>query len=332
MTELQMVELRRSGEPGLDGDSPAAALALLESGHRRGLSGVLITIIGIDGGAPRALGSHMAVLEDGTYCGYISGGCVEAAVAGEALRVWRSGADEVLRFGRNSPFIDVRLPCGGGIDVHMHVRPDPQVIAAALEAHGQRQAFAIELRPELGRASFAPLTGPTPQTGWQNGVFRRVYTPSTRLVLVGRGLEFEALIRLARAAGLDVACLTPDEHGRRLAASLGAPVTDLTSPSETPQMPVDPWSAVVLLFHDHDWETALLGEALDTDAFFIGALGSKRTHEARLLRLRASGVSAAEAARIHGPIGLFGPTREAGSLAISVLAQVAEQRMLLDQV
>ncbi|MDB5621848.1 MAG: Xanthine and dehydrogenase maturation factor, XdhC/CoxF family, partial [Devosia sp.] len=300
-----MVDLRRSSEAGLDGDNPADAFALLESGHRRGLSGVLITIIGVEGGAPRALGSNMAVLEDGTYCGYISGGCVEAAVASEALRVWRSGRDQVLRFGRNSPFMDVRLPCGGGIDLHMHVRPDPGIVAEALRCYGHRQAFSLELRPDAGTATLTLLSGDIPRTGWQDGGFRRVYTPNTKLVLVGRGLEFEALVRLGRAAALDVLCMTPDDRGRQLAASLGAPVVQLTSPAEAPQLPVDPWTAVVLLFHDHDWETTVLREALGSACFFIGALGSKKTHRARCQRLVESGVSELDIARIQGPIGLF---------------------------
>jgi xanthine dehydrogenase accessory factor len=88
---------------------------------------------------------------------------------------------------------------------------------------------------------------------------------------------------------------------------------------------------VVLLFHDHDWETALLGAALGTHAFFIGALGSKNTHRARCQRLMDSGVSDPVISRIQGPIGLFGPTRDATSLAISVLAQIAQRRMLAEQ-
>jgi len=81
---------------------------------------------------------------------------------------------------------------------------------------------------------------------------------------------------------------------------------------------------VVVLFHDHDWEAAILGEALASPCRYIGAMGSVRTHQQRCARLLAAGHSLAEIDRIRGPIGLFGPTRDASTLAISVLAELAQ--------
>ncbi|MGV3651350.1 MAG: XdhC family protein [Devosia sp.] len=320
-------EIRRPLDAGLDGDDPASAFALLESGRQRGLAGVLITIVGVDGGAPRTLGSHMAVLEDGSFVGYISGGCVEASVAAEALTVFAAGKDAVLRFGRNSPFMDIRLPCGGGIDLHMHVRPDPQMVSGALEAIARRESFAIDFAPKASRATLVRGTDPGGPSDWRNGAFRRRYLPRTRLALVGRGLEFEAMMRVGRAAGLDVLAFTPDEHGLAVAQSLHVPVTQLVSLGHVPPLPVDRWTAVVFLFHDHDWESALLGQALATDAFFIGALGSTRTQARRREHLAHAGLTDAQIGRVRGPIGLFGPTRDSTSLTLSVLAEIASERI-----
>lgn len=322
-------EIRRAPGAAHDGDGPEPAFALLADGARRGVAGALITVVGTEGGAPRALGSHMAVLADGTYCGYVSGGCVEAAIAAEALEVMRSGEDAVLRFGLGSRFIDIQLPCGGGIDLHVHVGPDPSVIGGVCDALVRRDAFALELSPEAGTSRLTADTGPHAASGWENGVFRRRYRPTTRLVLVGQGPEFGAILRLARGAGLDLAAFSPDTHSLDVAAGLDVPATRLTGLADAPALPVDPWTAIVFLFHDHDWETALLAQALDSPAFFVGALGSRTTHAARCARLREKGIGEAALARIHGPIGLFGPTRDAASLAVSALAQIVEERRAL---
>lgn len=321
-------DLRRAPGTAFDGDGPEAAFALLADGTRRGLAGALITIVGIDGGAPRALGSHMAVLMDGSYCGYLSGGCVEAAIAGEALEVLRTGRDAVLRFGLGSPFIDVRLPCGGGIDLHVHVNPAPSVIDRVLEALARREAFALELSPRAG-TKLVPDAERRAGSGWENGVFRRRYRPRTRLVMIGQGPEFEATLRLARGADFELMAFSPDAHNLRFAADLGVSATQLIGTFDSPALPADPWTAVVFMFHDHDRETELMMQALESPAFYVGALGSHATHAVRCARLHGRGVGEAALASIHGPIGLFGPTRDATSLAVSVLAQIVEERRAL---
>lgn len=333
LAELPTLDFRRPTDSGLDGDDPASAFALLALGRRKGLRGALLTVVGIEGGAPRPLGSHMAVIEDGTYCGYISGGCVEAAVAGEAIRVIATGRDAVLRFGLKSPFMDIRLPCGGGIDLHVHVTPDADVVDAALDLLTRRAAFALDLVPEAGTASLRAgiSIGFDTITGWADGHFTRRYAPKTRLVLVGRGLEFQVMARLGRAASLDVVGFSPDDYSLSVAQSIGVPATRLTTLRSVPDLPLDPWTAVIFLFHDHDWETALLTRTLAGESFFVGALGSSTTHAIRCQRLRDAGVSEAAIARIHGPMGLFGPTRDSTSLALSVMGQIAKERMRLEQ-
>jgi xanthine dehydrogenase accessory factor len=328
-SEAAIPDLRRAPDTAFDGDGPEAAFALLADGTRRGLAGALITIVGTDGGAPRAPGSHMAVLVDGSYCGYLSGGCVEAAIAGEALEVLRTGKDAVLRFGLGSPFIDVRLPCGGGIDLHVHVNPAPFVIDGVLKALARREAFALELSPRAGTSELVPDAERRAGSGWENGVFRRRYRPRTRLVMIGQGPEFEATLRLARGTDFELAAFSPDAHNLRFAADLGVSATQLVGTSHSRALTADPWTAIVFMFHDHDWETVLMMQALESAAFYVGALGSHATHGIRCARLRDRGVGEAALVRIHGPIGLFGPTRDATSLAVSVLAQIVEERRAL---
>lgn len=316
-------------ETWLDPDDPASVFDLLLEGARQGLAGALLTIVDISGGAPRALGAQMAVLEDGRYCGYVSGGCVEGAVAAEAIRCIEAGAHEILRFGAGSPFIDIELPCGGSIDVQVHVRPDAGLLAEARRMLERRTSFCIALRPTDGTTALAPGSAPRERSAWRDGVFYRHYHPLTQLVLVGEGHELVSLAQIGRAAGLAVHCFTTAEAIGEMVAGSGATVTAVNG-ATLPALPVDPFTAIVILLHDRFKESRLLESALGYDPLYIGALGSRRTHATRVGRLQAAGVSAERIARLHGPIGLFGPTRTSSALAISVLGEITEARIRLD--
>lgn len=316
-------------DTGLDPDDPASVFSLLLQGVRDGLAGALLTIIDIGGGAPRALGAQMAVLEDGRYCGYVSGGCVEGAVASEAILCIREGADETMRFGVGSPFIDIRLPCGGSIDIHVHVRPQPAMLAEALRLLDLRAPFCVAFRTAEGIAAVVPGSAARERSERRDGVFYRHYHPLTRMVLIGEGHELVALARVGRAAGLPVDTFMTAEAHREIVARTGASVVPVNG-ARLPDLPVDPFTAIVFLLHDRFKEGSLLESALSYEPFYIGALGSRRTHATRVARLEAAGVGEERIARLHGPIGLYGPTRTSSALAISVLAEIVEARIRLD--
>jgi xanthine dehydrogenase accessory factor len=313
----------------LDPDDPASVFRLLATGTAEGLAGALLTVVDISGGAPRALGAQMAVLTDGRYCGYVSGGCVEAAVALEAIRAIDADQDAVLRFGTGSPFLDIKLPCGGSIDVHVHVRPDPELVAEALGRLATRTPFAVAYLPDAGTARLTGSSEVRARSEWRDGTFVRHYHPLTRLVLIGEGHELIAISRVGRAAGMEVMAFMSAESGADVVTANGTGVT-LLSGAKLPDLPVDAFTAVIFLLHDRFKEGRLLEGALAYDPFYVGALGSRRTHAARVTRLQGAGVGEDRIARLHGPIGLFGPTRTASALAISVLGEVADARMRLD--
>ena len=306
----------------------AAPFALLQQAREAGLRGALVSISAIDGGAPKSLGAHMAVLEDGRFVGHVSGGCVEAAIAAEVVPILARGIDEVIRFGKGSCFLDIRFPCGGGVDLLIHTRPEPALIDEALARFARREAFGIAFVPAT---SHSRLTDAPPATGWQDGLFLRRYLPRTKLLAIGRGPDLEVMARVAGAAEFDLAFATPDAATAASLAPLGAPITRLTTPTQVIDLPIDPWTATVLLFHEHEWENAILARAAAMDGFYLGALGSVRTHQARCERLRAMGVPEQAIARIKGPIGLIDRAREPGMLALSVLAEITASRAALDR-
>jgi xanthine dehydrogenase accessory factor len=304
-----------------------APFAFLRAGRAQGLRGALISISGIDGGAPKPLGAHMAVLEDRRWIGHVSGGCVEAAIAAEVVPVIARHTDENISFGKGTCFIDNRFPSAGGEDHLVHTRPDEALLAEALAHFARREAFAIAFDPATSSSRIMDVA----DTGWSDGVFVRRYLPRTRLLAIGRGPDLEVLARVAQAAELDLAFATPDEDTAASLASLGAPVTLLRTPGQSIDLPIDRWTATVLLFHEHEWENAILAHAAAADGFYLGALGSVRTHRERCERLRAMGVPEAHIAKIKGPIGLIDRAREPGMLALSVLAEIGAARAALDR-
>jgi len=281
----------------------------------------LVTITDVIGSSSRAPGTHMAVAESGAFIGSFSGGCIEAAVIGEAQRVIATGLSERLRLGEGSPLIDIRLPCGGGVDLLFIPQPPIAEIGKALGLLEARRAVEMRLSPEGGIAA-AEAAEPT-ASAWSAGVFAACHAPDLNLVILGHGAETPALAALARAYGVAATIFSPDETivGKALQAGLRA--TFLKTPARQPGLVTDRFTAVVFLFHDHDWETALMAQVLEQDAFYIGAMGSRRTHAERVAALRAHGVPAAQTDRVKGPIGLIPATRDPDTLALSVLAQIA---------
>lgn len=267
----------------------------------------LATLTAINGGAARALGSHVVVAADGRYCGYVSGGCVEAALAAEALEAIREGQDRTVRYGEGSPFMDIRLPCGGGITITIHLVRNIEVIESVLSSLRRREPARLIYRAaardmELGNPALPSLSV---------GDYCVDYFPRTRVIVHGHAAESDAVQRMGEAAGYDIILLRP---------GLVNPVVQSA----------DRFTAIILLHHDLDTEEPMLELALSSGAFYIGALGSKRTHARRLSRLEKKGYSATLCERIKAPVGIFGPTRDASSLALSILAEVASCRTLIN--
>ncbi|BBU63294.1 lipoprotein [Methylosinus sp. C49] len=282
--------------PALSTDRPIDIFRFLRDATASGHGCALVTLVEIVGGAARGLGAHMAVRDDGAYCGFVSGGCVEAAVAQEAVDAIREGADRMRRYGEGSPYFDIVLPCGGGVLLAIHVVRDRAPIDDVLRAMTERRSIGLVYRPKDSELS----VGAAAPTGWRDDAFLSMLRPEPRILLSGRGLESRALTTIAAAAGLEVV-----EAARS--------AVDWSTDAD---------SAVVLLHHDIDQELPALKAALRSDAFYIGCLGSSRTHVRRIERLRREGFTAQDISRIRAPIGLFGPARDARSIAVSVLAEI----------
>lgn len=251
----------------------------------------LCTIVGIDGSFSRRLGAQLAIGPDGSLAGSLADGCLEHELIRQAETARADGGPRLLRYGAGSPVIDFRLPCGSGLDIVIDPAPDGRALAAAVAALNRRGEAVLPL-PLLRDDLLA----------------ERRFVPAPKVIVLGAGPEAAALAALAAGHGLDVAMAGPDAG-----LYLGQAPTGLAA---------DRWTAIVLLFHDHEWETALLDWALDTPAYYIGAQGGAAAREGRRAMLARIGRDAAAMARVRSPIGLIPHARDARTLALSVLADV----------
>ncbi|MEO0463467.1 MAG: XdhC family protein [Pseudomonadota bacterium] len=279
---------------------------------------VLVTVCAVEGSSMRNPGSIMAVSETGEYEGSLSGGCIENAVVAEARQALEAGAPRVVRFGAGSPFLDIKLPCGGGLDVHFCPTVDHAFTAQCLDLIAQRTPFSIALSPsgaevlrEWRPTQFDPEA--------DAGVFG--HWPVPKIQIIGHGAAVEALVKLSPSMGCTNAVLTPDERLLPALKDYG-PVTRLERINQTDLLNSDPWTALIFLFHDHDWEIDLMERALELPHFYIGAMGGRRAHAARCAALLARGVSQEKLDTIRAPIGVFHSSRDPQTLALSTLAQV----------
>lgn len=280
----------------------------------------LVIVTDTDGGGVRAPGAMMGITYSGHSAGYISNGCVDADVISRAKVAMKDGIPHQVRYGKDSPIFDLRLPCGGRLDLLIVPNPDPKIIALAIEHLENRRPLNFKVSAE--GMTTVNLTDRV-KTGWSEDGFSIRCLPRLKIRIVGRGAEPLAFARLGRSADLEVLLQSPDEEIISQAKSLGVR-GELFKFGHPPICGDDAWTACVLMFHDHDWEHDVLKETLNHDAFYIGALGSQKTHKARCDALRQSGVQEEAIEKIRSPIGLIPSMRDASMLAISTLADVAQ--------
>jgi xanthine dehydrogenase accessory factor len=276
----------------------------------------LVTLAKIEGSSPRPLGAQMAVSETGRWVGYLSGGCIERAVVSEALGAIAEGRNRTVRYGRGSKYMDIQLPCGSAIELVFDVGVSAEELAAVDARLRQRLPATLRV-PSLGEETDHCLV--------------RHYQPRKRLVVAGVGPSAAQLSRLGQAVGFEVVAYSPDRPTIEAVSPLGVETVSINSAAVLPKIRADARTAIVFMFHDHEWERDILPAALATDAFYIGAIGSRATHRTRLRQLGEMGFEPAQLKRIHGPAGLFAGAKNATDIALSILAEIAQIERTIEQ-
>lgn len=283
----------------------------------------LCVVTGVTGGSARAVGTLVAVRADGQMAGYVSHGCVDADLCLQAQKSMENGCTTSLVYGVGSPFMDLQLPCGGTVEILIDPTPDVDICMKNLSQSTDRNHISLAFHPKNGLVETPNSDAPT---GWVEDVFFAHHRPALRLHVAGSGPALAAVVKMGTAIGLQVWVYSPDENAERFLGPENQQIKHrhLRTAADSADLKLDPWCAVLLLFHDHAWEPSILKAALDSDAFYIGALGSAKTHEKRLKTLRSEGVNSHQLARINGPIGVIAAARDAHTLAISALAEILD--------
>ncbi|WP_299559594.1 XdhC/CoxI family protein [uncultured Sulfitobacter sp.] len=293
----------------------------------------LATVIETWGSAPRRVGAQMVVSGEGEMEGSVSGGCVEGAVVLEALEAVEDGETKVLEYGvSDGDAFAVGLACGGNIRILVEPVGADGMPRAMLEDLVAKRAARVPVAYEVA------LDGSTRQLVTQGhadrfrmdrsgvdgdgAVFVAIHNPPLRLVVVGAVHIAQSLVPMAQMAGFDPVVIDPREAFGAPARFPTARVLNDWPDSALAEVGVDSRTALVLLTHDPKLDDPALHLALKSDAFYIGALGSTRTHAARVERLTGAGFDADSIAQIHGPVGLDIGAAGPAEIAVSVLAQM----------
>ena len=313
----------------------------------------LATVIATRRSAPRPVGAKFAISEHGEMAGSVSGGCVESEVYGHACEILEGARPQLLSYGiSDDEALTVGLPCGGEIDVFVETVPDALLgrLAEVVEAQERAVLFTVvegePLGAELLVTEDGARMGDAPEElaahadelirGGRNRlleldgglrVFAEVYGPPPRLLVFGAVDTAEALCRAAKLIGWRT--IVADARGK-FATSERIPSADelvVSWPEEAlARVQPDHQTAVVVLTHDEKFDVPALKGALETEAFYIGALGSRRNQERRRERLLESGVAEEQLLRISGPSGLDIGADTPAETALSILAEIMARR------
>ena len=305
------------------------------SWHRDGAGAALATVVETWGSAPRRSGAQLAISGDGRIEGSVSGGCVEGAVIVEAMEALEEGAHRLLEFGvSDDDAFAVGLACGGPIRILVEpvgsAMPET-LLADLVRARADRKAMAYAVNVETGeRRLVGPEAFPNrmrmDRSGFEEDAqtFVAVHNPPLRLVVVGAVHIAQALVPMARIAGYDPVVIDPRDT---FASPARFPDTRLMHdwPDEAVEtLGLDARTALVLLTHDPKLDDPAIMAALKADVFYIGALGSTRTHAKRVARLEEAGFTAQQIGRIRGPIGLDIGAAGPAEIAVATLAQMTQ--------
>lgn len=302
------------------------ALEAVRQWREQGSKVALATVVATRRSAPRPLGSKLAVSEAGDLAGSVSGGCVESDVAVQAREVLETGRPKLLSYGiADEDAWEVGLPCGGEIDVFLERIDDqlpdpetPQVIFTVVEGDRAGERW-ISTDGEVTRTQLLEQDG--------EQVFAEVLGPPPRLFVFGAVDLAEELCRAARGLGWRTAVA---DARARFATPERIPSAEelvVAWPEEALQrFEPDDRTAVVVLTHEDRWDVPALAAALASDAFYVGALGSRRTQARRREQLLEAGISEEQLERLCGPAGLDLGAGTPAETALSILGEILAVR------
>lgn len=308
--------------------------------HRSGKGAAVATVVETWGSAPRQAGSQLAISGAGDIMGSVSGGCVEGAVVTEALAALADGKPRLLTFGvSDETAFAVGLACGGTIRVLVEPVGDgadalsETLLAELVAARAAKQAVALATRIDgwsrallgAGQDAAADARLKSDRSGMEeDGRFIAVHNPPLRLIVVGAVHIAQALLSIARTCGYDCTLVDPRSAFGSADRFPGETILEDWPDDALAALRPDARTAIVTLTHDPKLDDPAIRYALASPVFYLGCLGSPKTHAKRVDRLRAAGFDDTQLARIHAPVGLAIGAKTPAEIALSVMAQITQ--------
>jgi xanthine dehydrogenase accessory factor len=308
-------------------------LRTLRDWRQAGKRALLTTVVRTWGSSPRPVGSIMALADDGAVVGSVSGGCIEDDLiaryshahanndqgeevplgAPPALVKYGITADEAHRFG---------LPCGGTLELLLEYDPDAASLDTLVAELEQGKLMQRTVTLATGAARLAEATAPD-ELKVNDIELTNTFGPEYRMLLIGAGQLAEYLATMAKFSGFAVTLCDPRAEYRTAWSLPGVEITTEMPDDAVLAFKPDRRSCVVALTHDPKLDDLALLEALQSEAFYVGAIGSRRNAEARRDRMiEHFGQTAESLARLRGPIGIYIGSKTPPEIAVSVMAEI----------
>lgn len=343
----------QSSEPAQEVSTDALkarhALEVVQQWRAQGQDTVLVTLVAVDGSSPCPLGSHMVVSQTGAFWGSVSGGCVESAVVTAAIELMSESSPKAHRrltyTIANSQAGEVGLPCGGQIQVYLQKSPPLEHIerwsAITREAPLHLRVVALDggepvlcsledwdASLPLKLKEQIPHDADTPFL-WKSDRGKDYFVEPVclppQIFIVGGTHVAQKLSWLCQGLGFEPVVIEPRAALGKKERFPGATVLQ-ESPETVLAQQLHADAAVIMLTHNPRLDDPAIKLALESRAYYVGALGSRKTQRERLARLEQEGVPMQQLERIHGPVGLSIGAKGASEIALSILAEVVQSR------
>ncbi|MBG9390155.1 XdhC family protein [Caenimonas aquaedulcis] len=295
--------------------------------RRAGHGVTLVTVVETWGSAPRPPGALLAVRDDGVVSGSVSGGCVEDDLIARVKSGERHGAPAMIAYGvTKEEAARFGLPCGGTLRLVQEPVRDTAWIESVLARTAAHELVARTLTLATGAVTLGTATRDE-RMRFDGSTLTTLFGPKWRLLLIGAGQLSQAVAQMAQLLDFEVLVCDPREEYASTLAIAGATHVPGMPDDVVRELRCDAHTAIVALTHDPKLDDMALLEALRSDAFYVGALGSTRNQAARRKRLAEHfDLTEAELARLHGPVGLRIGAKTPAEIAVSILAQLIERK------
>jgi xanthine dehydrogenase accessory factor len=291
--------------------------------RQAGRASLLATVIRTWGSSPRPVGSIMALCEGGSVVGSVSGGCIEDDLIYRYRDVLKDGPPQRTQYGVSSDEAHrFGLPCGGTLELLLEFNPGVPELSELVERLSRGQLITRRTHLESGQVSLVDTAIPV-ELFEADGWLQNTFGPEYRLLVIGAGQLTEYLATMAMFSGFSVTVCDPREEYEEAWRVKGVSLSREMPDDVVREFRVDRRTAIVALTHDPKLDDLALLEALDTSAFYIGAIGSRKNQDARHARLREHfGKTDAVLSRLRGPIGVFIGSKTPAEIAVSVMAEL----------